>query len=48
MKNLSLTDLIFLSEQTHNVILANWLKELKEIIEKTPNDLELGEKIRKI
>lgn len=48
MKNLSLIDLIFLSEQTDNIIIANWLKELKQMIDKTPNDFELGEKIRKI
>jgi hypothetical protein len=48
MSNLSLSDIIFLAKQSDNVIIANWLKDLEELINKTPNDFDLGEKIRKI
>lgn len=48
MKNLKLEDLIFLATQTDNVIIKNWLKDLQQLIKETTNDLELGEKIRKL
>jgi hypothetical protein len=48
MSNLSLSDLIFLAKQSDNVIIANWLKDLEKLINKTPNDGELGGKIRRL
>jgi len=48
MKKLSLSDLIFLSKQSDNVIITHWLEDLEELIETTPNDAVLGEEIRKL
>jgi hypothetical protein len=48
MKNLSLSDVIFLAKQSDNTIIANWLKDLEKLINETSNDFKLGEKIRKI
>lgn len=48
MKNLSLSDIIYLSQQTDNIIITNWLKELEQMIVDNPNNFELGSKLRKI
>ena len=48
MKNLSLEDLIFLSQESDNIIITNWLKELEQMIQENPNNYDLGEKVRKI
>ena len=49
MKNLSLSDIIYLSQQTDNIIITNWLKELEQmIVEGNNNNMLLGENIRKI
>ena len=48
MKNLSLSDVIYLSQQTDNIIITNWLKELEQMIVEGNNNMLLGENIRKI
>lgn len=48
MKNLSLSDIIYLSSQTDNIIITNWLKELEQMIVENANNFELGSKLRKI
>lgn len=48
MKNLSLSDIIYLSQQTDNIIITNWLKELEQMIVEESNDFDLGSEIRKI
>ena len=48
MKNLSLSDIIYLSQQTDNIIITNWLKELEQMIVEGNNNMLLGENIRKI
>lgn len=48
MKTLTLSDLIFLSSQSDNIIITNWLKELEQMIQDNPNDYDLGEKVRQI
>lgn len=48
MKNLSLEDLIFLSQESDNIIMTNWLKELEQMIQDNPNNYDLGEKVRQI
>ena len=48
MKNLSLSDIIYLSSQTDNIIITNWLKELEQMIVEESNDFDLGSEIRKI
>lgn len=48
MKNLTLEDLIFLSQESDNIIITNWLKELEQMIQDNPNNYDLGEKVRKI
>jgi len=48
MKNLSLSDIIYLSQQTENIIITNWLKELEQMIVEESNNILLGENIRKI
>lgn len=48
MKNLSLSDIIYLSQQTDNIIITNWLKELEQMIVENANNFELGSEIRKI
>ena len=48
MKNLTLSDIIYLSQQTDNIIITNWLKELEQMIADNPNDFNLGSEIRKI
>lgn len=48
MKNLTLSDIIYLSQQTDNIIITNWLKELEQMIVEESNDMLLGENIRKI
>ena len=48
MKNLSLSDIIYLSQQIDNIIITNWLKELEQMIAEESNDILLGETIRKI
>ena len=48
MKNLSLSDIIYLSQQTDNILITNWLKELEQMIVEEGNDFDLGNKLRKI
>ena len=48
MKNLSLSDLIFLSKQSDNIIITHWLEDLEKLIKENPNSFVLGEEIRKI
>lgn len=48
MKNLTLSDLIFLSQESDNIIMTNWLKELEQMIQDNPNNYDLGEKVRQI
>ena len=48
MKNLTLSDIIYLSQQTDNIIITNWLKELEQMIVENANNFELGSEIRKI
>lgn len=48
MKNLTLSDIIYLSSQTDNIIITNWLKELEQMIVEGSNNMLLGESIRKI
>lgn len=49
MKNkLTLSDLIFLSKNSDNIVITNWLKDLENIIKENPNDSVLGEKVRKL
>lgn len=49
MRNkLTLSDLIFLSKNSDNMVITNWLEDLEKIIKENPNDSVLGEKIRKL
>jgi hypothetical protein len=49
MKNeTTLSDLIFLSEQSENVFMAERLKELKELIETEKNNNKLAEELRNL
>lgn len=48
MKNLSLSDLIFLTRQSDNIVITHWLEELEQLIKDNPNSFELGEKIRQL
>ena len=48
MKNNILEDCIHLVSLTENTYLLKELKYIKQIIKETPNDLELGEKLRKV
>ena len=43
-----LEDLIHLAETLENDWLANRLREIKEVKDNTPNDMELGSKLRKM
>ena len=48
MKNeTTLSDLIFLTKMTDSSFITKWLENIEDIIKKTPNDTELGAKIRK-
>ena len=47
MKNLTLSDIIYLSQQTDNITITNWLKELEQMIIEESNSYTLGEKIKK-
>ena len=49
MRNkLTHSDLIFLSKNSDNMVITNWLEDLEKIIKENPNDSVLGEKIRKL
>lgn len=48
MKSNILEDCIHLVSLTENTYLLKQLEYIKEIIKETPNDLELGQKLRKI
>jgi hypothetical protein len=48
MKNNILEDCIHLVSLTENLYLLKQLEYIKQAIKETPNDLELGEKLRKI
>ena len=48
MKNLSLSDIIYLSQQTDNIVITNYLKGLEQMIVEESNNMLLGESIRKI
>ena len=48
MKSNILEDCIHLVSLTENTYLLKELKYIKQIIKETPNDLELGEKLRKV
>lgn len=48
MKNLTLSDIIYLSQQTDNITITNWLKELEQMIIEESNSYTLGEKIKKL
>jgi len=48
MKNSILEECIHLVSLTENIYLLKKLKYIKQVIKETPNDLELGEKLRKI
>jgi hypothetical protein len=43
-----LEDLIFLAERIDNEYIKNQLEKIKKVIVETPNDYELGQKIRKL
>lgn len=45
---LSLSDIIFLSKNSDNIVMTNWLEELEQMIKENSNDSILGEKIRKL
>ena len=48
MKNLTLSDIIYVSSQTDNIVITNYLKELEQMIVEESNDMLLGEKLRRI
>jgi len=45
---LSLSDIIFLSKNSDNIVITNWLEELEQMIKENPNNFILGEKVRKL
>lgn len=45
---LSLSDIIFLSKNSDNIVMTNWLEELEQMIKENPNNFVLGEKVRKL
>jgi hypothetical protein len=45
---LSLSDIIFLSKNSDNIVMTNWLEELEQMIKENPNNFILGEKVRRL